>query len=584
MTGASSPGAPIQPVASRAGWRWLVGIGIAVAVIVAAIAAFAVLGGPQTPEALRYVPGDAVAVAELRLDLPGDQMQRVGNLLAHFPGFKDQSTLPQKIDETLNQLVGSLSGGSVSYATDLAPWLNGPTFVAARPGPPTVTGLPPGLVSATTNGAVDCAAVFAGETVSQATYRGLDLTVSSDGRACVAQGRQVLLGDVASVRAGLDAHADGTSVDTTARYRSARSALGGDRLATLFLTGAAGPLLDNLPAGSLPFGSSALPLDLSAVPLGLGAGPLPDWTMAGLRAEDDALVLDVVAAPTTGPAAASGATAAPSRLTLPPVGPAHLAASAPADAVLMEELQGGGPAIENALAALAADPAQAQNLQSLDAALGTLGGPDALVGWIDDLGILAVPDGASVDAGLLLEAPDEATAARNASTVATFLNFAPLAVGGVTVSTSTIDGATVTTAVIADLSTLLPQGSTPGLSIPAGSGPLAISVASKGRLVIVGAGEAFVRAVLDVQPGASLADSAGFQRATGRGLGPSRSLTYVGGSAALDWLETLLPADIQARWSTDFAPYAKPLESLLLSAGSGGEVTRARLVLSVTSS
>ncbi|HSL98184.1 MAG TPA: hypothetical protein VK831_06390, partial [Candidatus Deferrimicrobiaceae bacterium] len=95
-------------IAAPSRGRWLIGLGIAGVAIGLALVAALVLGGRQTPEALRYVPADAVIVAELRLDLPGDQLQKVGNLLAHFPGFADQSTLAGKLDEAGDRLLGML--------------------------------------------------------------------------------------------------------------------------------------------------------------------------------------------------------------------------------------------------------------------------------------------------------------------------------------------------------------------------------------------------------------------------------------------------------------------------------------------
>src|SRR5688500_3335990 len=179
-TTAAAPAAPAQgPGSSRA--RWIVGLGVAGLAIAIGLVAFLLLDARPTPEALRYVAGDSAVVAEVRLDLPGDQMQRVGNLLAHFPGFQDQSTLPAKIDETLSQLVGLTAGGSVDFRTDLKPWLNGPTFIAFDGGEgnaPEGDGAP--LLSATTNGAVDCAATLGGA-VTHETHRGLDLVIGGDG-------------------------------------------------------------------------------------------------------------------------------------------------------------------------------------------------------------------------------------------------------------------------------------------------------------------------------------------------------------------------------------------------------------------
>src|SRR5258706_5020945 len=85
--------------------RWAIGIGVAALAVAVAIGAFIVLGSRPAPEALKYIPADASLVAEIRMDLPGDQLQKLGTLLSHFPGFADQSTLPAKIDESLSRLV-----------------------------------------------------------------------------------------------------------------------------------------------------------------------------------------------------------------------------------------------------------------------------------------------------------------------------------------------------------------------------------------------------------------------------------------------------------------------------------------------
>jgi len=79
--------------------RWIVA-GIALVLVAGlTIGAGILLTSRATPEALGYIPSSMTVVAEVRMDLPGDQLQKVGNLLAHFPGFKDQSTLTQKLSE-----------------------------------------------------------------------------------------------------------------------------------------------------------------------------------------------------------------------------------------------------------------------------------------------------------------------------------------------------------------------------------------------------------------------------------------------------------------------------------------------------
>src|SRR5260221_5589190 len=145
--------------------RWLIALGVAAGAIAIAIVAAILLGGRPTPEALTYIPGNSAVVAELRLDLPGDQLQKVGNLLAHFPGFQDQSTLTQKIDETLTHLVGSATNGKVDYATQVQPWVAGPLFAGGTPtsgaaAGSAVPGMGSFVVVATTDGSVKGDALF----------------------------------------------------------------------------------------------------------------------------------------------------------------------------------------------------------------------------------------------------------------------------------------------------------------------------------------------------------------------------------------------------------------------------------------
>jgi hypothetical protein len=546
--------------------RWVIGLGVAGLAIVIAVGAFLLLGSRPTPEALRYVSSDAAMVAEVRLDLPGDQLQKVGNLLAHFPGFQDQSILRDKIDESLSRLLVEATDAEVDYRTDIKPWTNGPAFIAlsAPPVGSTDTDSVP-LLSATTNGAVDCAAALGGA-VSHETYRNLDLVIDTAefGLACVVDGRQALLGEPASVRAALDAKADGTGMDKSERYRAARAALGGDQLATVFLNGADFAELIPMPSvGDVPVpGLGGLG--------GLAGGALPEWVMAGIRAEDDALVLDTVAAPLPAP------TAGPSRLPLPATHPSVLAGMVPADTLLLVEDQGTGVTVQNLLATLRADPNLGPALGMLDG----MGGAGALVGWIEDAGVAVVggPDTPSV--GVLLLATDDAAAASRVTTLNNLLALAGIG-GGIEIREATVAGVQVTTVVITDLGALIPPGTLPdGVAPPAG-GTVEFSIAAKGRAVLVGVGEGFMTGLLNVQPGSSLADQAGYKQATQRGLASSRTSVYAGVPAALDLLEGFLPAEIRTQWESDILPYLEPLEAVSISISGDTAANRSRFVVTV---
>ncbi|MEO8469707.1 MAG: hypothetical protein ABI573_08590, partial [Chloroflexota bacterium] len=194
--------------------RWLVAGLVSVLAIGGAVAAAVILGAKPLPEAYRYLPADSAIVAELRPDLPGDQRGHLGNFLAHFPGFADQSTLAAKIDETFMRLVSEGSSGSVDYATRIKPLLTGPLVVGTG-----IDGLQNqvGLAVASTDGVATCSIVF-GSVTALETHRAVAIESVDSGMACAIDGRFMLVGDPASIRAGIDAHLDHKGVDTNATF------------------------------------------------------------------------------------------------------------------------------------------------------------------------------------------------------------------------------------------------------------------------------------------------------------------------------------------------------------------------------
>lgn len=585
--GGTEPPSPLAPPATVTAppsgsnrMRWVIGLGVAGLAIVVAIGAIIVLGSRPAPEALKYIPADAAFVAEVRMDLPGDQMQKLGNLLAHFPGFLDQSTMPDKIDEALSRLVGSASGGSVDYRGDIKPWLSGPAFAAFRPSADASADNPMsfarGVVSLTTTGTVSCNAPFEGRTVSHETYRGLDLFIGNDDSACVIDGHQALIGDAQSVRDALDAHADGKGLDRSEAFRAARSALQGDQLATFYISGASYSDLFTSMVATTP-GMSGFMSTLTPA--------FPEWVIQGVRAEDDAVVVDVISGaalkPTPGvtSGATSAATAGPSLLAVPPAHPSVIAPMAPANTVVFVESQGTGVDLQNLFTQLQAIPDLAPALQMLNGA----GGAAQLVGWIEDAGVIVVNGPDAPTGGVLLVAADEAAAKERVATLTSLIALVGIGGSGIETRESTIAGVMVTTVTISNLGSFVPPGSLPpGTEVPADA-EVEFSIAAKGRVILLGTGESFMTAVLNVQPGASLADQAFYKKATARALANSRTSIYVGIRDIVAMVEKVLPADEKARWDSDVRPYVTPFEALSMTTAIGeGAAGRSRLVITVS--
>ena len=124
--GASGP-VLAAPVGGRNGtWRWVAAL-VATLVVVAIIGGFLAFLGPRpgTPSLVaQYAPADAALYAELRLDLPGDQRDRLVSFMSNFPGFADPSTFQQKIDDTLQQVLRGAETG-LDWKQDVDPWFGG---------------------------------------------------------------------------------------------------------------------------------------------------------------------------------------------------------------------------------------------------------------------------------------------------------------------------------------------------------------------------------------------------------------------------------------------------------------------------
>ena len=134
--GAAAPAQAVQrdsgyAVAGRTrrstGLRWAVAlVGVAIVLVATAAVVRPDRGRPaDVSVAVGYMPDDVVQYGEYRLDLPGDQRQKLAEFLSAFPGFDDQATIDAKLDETFDQIVAAVSSNEQTYTADIKPWFGG---------------------------------------------------------------------------------------------------------------------------------------------------------------------------------------------------------------------------------------------------------------------------------------------------------------------------------------------------------------------------------------------------------------------------------------------------------------------------
>ncbi|HEY3523782.1 MAG TPA: DUF3352 domain-containing protein, partial [Candidatus Limnocylindrales bacterium] len=406
---ASTP-APISRPAGRFGLRWAIALVVVALVISASAAGAWFLAGQSGATTLaRWMPTDTVAYAEVRLDLPGDQRQQLGNFLAHFPGFADQSILDDKLAETWDRILRDATDGKHDFSSEIRPWFAGEIAggVANLPDPSANgPGDASGLVAISSKD--DAAALAWLEKVSAEgsaavqtqTYAGGDLLVDAHGAAAVRNGA-LLLGDAASVKAAID-RAGANGLPTVDRFTNAIAKVDDSRLGLVYVD------LRRYLDWAMSLVRSAAP----TIPPELVAD-VPDWFAGSLRADGDALTMRA-AMPHTAAAAVSSNAA--STLT------AHI----PATALAVVDQNDLGASLRKAIdtARTSAGRAGGDTFARLDQAVALLGGWGAALGWIGETAFVVDHDGANPTGGVLIAPKDQAGASRLVSQIRGFIALA----------------------------------------------------------------------------------------------------------------------------------------------------------------
>ncbi len=552
------PASGEPPAAGRgSALRW--GIAIGVTALVVAIVAIAIVltSGRSAPSALAgHVPIENVIMyGEVRLDLPGDQRQKLGDFLSKFPGFADQSTLDLKLDDAMDRILASMTG-SQSWTADIKPWFGGQLAFAVGDLPqPGFNGEPRSLVLATVKDAGVAQAwvdrVITGQTTSSADYKGTRLTVVEgfDGRSAVGIiGGQVLVaGSQASVEASVDI-AGQSAFGKNERFVEARGALQGDDLGFMFLN--LRYVLDYLEA-SVESGAPAA-FDIADF------ATLPDWVTARLRAESDSLVFEAVN-PHVAPLAPLENRASRITPNLPP------------GTIAVFDAHEFGNQVESLIGRFQANPLLAAGFSEIEPTLELLfGGIDGLVGWMDDIGFAVTRVGDVVDGGLIITTQDRAAAEALTDRLSGFVALSGLP--GASIREEAYGGATIQIVDLGDWQDLsmLIGGGAPF------TGRAELAYAVTDGYVVFGSGTGFVKQVLDAGPGPSLADDPRFQALLGRVAADNTGATFIDLTAIRALAEATLAADpaALATYERDVKPFLEPLDAIIHGSTIGGSVDR----------
>jgi hypothetical protein len=566
-------GAPRTPV-----WRWLLALvaTIAVVVVVAGVGYLAVrrVGAPSAVS--HYAPANTAFYAEVDLSMPGDQQDQLAQFMSHFPGFADQASFQQKIDDTLNQLLVS-SGSGLTWDHDVAPWFGKQVAFFGNPwatstASSSLDGMsaPPVVVVLSVADRAQLEQVLqqplndAGATSADYDGQTLWTIPSSDGALAVTDDA-LLVGTGADVKTALDVKTGKqASLADDDFYLNQLAALHADRLGTMYVD--YGQLLQAVSDSMSSMGAlvPGMPSGTQFDQLAQSAG---FKLVAEVRADGDHLSFS---ARSSHP---SGDNAAP----LPSNRHTALAERMPADSLVYFETRDFGQAIKymfNSLQSLAPSASGAPDLglQSITELLGTQ--PQDFLDFVQDVAVSASYSNDKLGLGLVATVDDENVAR---SRVTQLLSLVRLAAAGGT-SGLTVDDQQHGDVTITMIHLTGTQPSMPGMAGPA-LPDLSVGVAVANGQLLIGLDD-FVANALDRQASDSLAAQPSFKSAAAT-AGDNAGMAFVDIAGIRSALEQAIPTAGRSDYDQNVKPFLTPFDYLLQYSVTDGDISESHVFLYV---
>ncbi len=537
-------------------WRWAVAFLVSVAMLLAmtGVAVFAQTGSGGGPA---FVPATATAFGEIRLDMPGNQHDELAAFMAHLPGFADPSSFDTKLNEALDELLSSGTGGAATWTGNIQTWSNGQFAIGLLALPAaTATGSDAQPQVVVGLGVKDRAALeeqiqtlVQAESPTTEDYAGATITTAGTTSYAVTDQYLLVSPSVADLKTSLDVLAGTTpSLADDPSFTAAAASLASPNLGEFYVaTSALKPLL--VQQLSQQPGGAAIVAQLDNLPL---------WVGGYAQVASSHVTLGV-------------STQLADSSMLPSVRETDLAAHFPAGTLGYLETRDLGTTVDALLAQLklqlTADSSNSQMITGIEQQLGPL---DQLLSFVED-GAVGISIGdTGLSAGIVATLSDEAV---GGTRVQTLLGLLRIVGGGAnspfTVTSADVNGVTVTTI------TLQPSAGIPS-DLPFTP---ALSVAVSDSHLYLGLGD-FAATALAQDPSTSLASNQRYTAAVAEAGAPNAGVIWVDLAAVAPLAASMVAAN-DPTYDTDIKPWIDALDSFVATATVDGDIASLKALLFV---
>ena len=203
------------------------------------LAGYFLLFAASSDRAAELAPADSAFYVNVYLQPSTGQQMNLGGLIGRFPGFADEASLDEKVDQVVENLLGA-TGLTLDYSEQIKPWLGDQIALAGWPTDGDITA-PEAVVivdvkdQALAEDALGELATSGGLSFTTQTYQDVEIQVADSG-AYAFVGDMLVFGETsAGIEAVVDVQEGGEALSGREDFRTTMDGLPADHLASAFV-------------------------------------------------------------------------------------------------------------------------------------------------------------------------------------------------------------------------------------------------------------------------------------------------------------------------------------------------------------
>lgn len=204
------------------------------------LAGYLLLFSASTDRASALAPANSAIYVNVYLQPSSGQQMNLGGLIGRLPGFADEASLDEKVDQVVQNLLGT-TGLGLDYREQIKPWLGNQVAIAAWPSAGDVTDQTVVFIAEikdrpAADAALEDLTSAGAEDFTTQAYDGVDIQASETGGAYAFVGEMLVFGETTEgIEAVVDVEGGADALGGRADFRTTMDRLPADHLASAFI-------------------------------------------------------------------------------------------------------------------------------------------------------------------------------------------------------------------------------------------------------------------------------------------------------------------------------------------------------------